>query len=156
MGNMIDDLKEGLKEPIPKDVFEFYLGLFHEAARGNMPGYHLKGRAAPDDPPGYYLTNMPFNRGMMAVSRESKHMPGPQRQALMFRLMHVGEAIDTAKKQERFSEHFKPSDEEGALMVSGAFNRAMAECRFVMEGEHAGPDMDDLYRLASLYAGEED
>lgn len=153
----IDKAMEGISQPIPFDTFNFALTLYEQAARGTMPGYHLKGGPGPDDPPGgLYLTNIPVNRGMMAVVRETKHLTEEQRQGLLWRLMHFGQVYEAARNDPRFDEHFKPSDEEGAVMVSGAFIRAAGEFRYLQTEEDIVPDMEDLFRLATLYRDDEE
>ncbi len=156
IGKSLTKLAATMDQPIPVDTFNFALTLYEQAARGTMPGYHLKGGPGPDDEPGgIYLTNIPINRGMMAVVRETRHLTEEVRQSLLMRLMHFGEMMAMAQADARFADHFKPSDEEGVLMISGAFTHAAAECRFVVSAKNIGPDMDDLYRLAELYRDED-
>lgn len=149
-------LAERMDLAVPVDTFNFALTLYEQAASGTMPGYHLQGGPGPDDEPGgLYLKNIPINRGMMAVVRETRHLTEEVRQSLLMRLMHFGEVMEKAQADERFADHFKPSDKEGALMISGAFTHAVAECRFIVSAKHICPDMDDLYRLAELYRDED-
>src|ERR1700754_189479 len=114
-----------MAQPVPVDTFNFALTLYEQAARGTMPGSHLQGGPGPDDKPGgIYLTNIPINRGMMAVVRENRHLSDGMRQSLLMRLMHFGEMLEKAQADSRFNDHFKPADEEGAMMISGAFTHA--------------------------------
>lgn len=147
-----DDLREAMKSPIEYPVFKFALGVFQEAASGRMIGAHLP----KPDGPGIYLANIPINRGMLAVLREIPHLNQSQQQALGLRLMNFGEAVGEAQADSRFSGHFKQGDEPGSIMVSDAFTRAYAECRFVISNEHIGPDFDDLLSSANAYGVEED
>lgn len=151
----IDQALAGIREPIPFETFQFAMGLYEQGARG-MPGYHLKGGPGPDDPPGgLYLTNIPINRGMMAVVREMQHLSETMRQGLLWRLMHFGQVFEAARADSRFDVHFKPSDEDGAVMVSDAFIRAAGEFQFVEQGGDLVPDMEDLLRLATQYKDED-
>lgn len=156
LGKSLTQLAETMDQPIPVDTFNFALKLYEQAARGTMPGYHLKGGPGPDDEPGgWYLTNIPINRGMMAVVRETRHLTEDVRQSLLMRLMHFGEMMAMAQADARFADHFKPSDQEGALLISGAFTHAAAECKFVVSAKNISPDLDDLHRLAELYRDED-
>lgn len=156
VGKSLSQMAARMDQAIPLDTFEFALTLYEQAARGTMPGYHLQGGPGPDDEPGgIYLTNIPINRGMMAVVRENRHLSDAVRQSLLMRLMHFGEMMEKAQADPRFDGHFKPSDEEGAMMISGAFIHAAAECKFVASNDNFGPDIDDLHRLAVLYKDED-
>lgn len=141
-----------LQTPVPHQVFIAATEAYARAARGDDPKDHLPGGPKAGDPPGgYYLSNIPMNRGMMAVMREGRALPDDQRQALGFRVMQFGEALEAAQSDSRFTEHLKPGDEPGAVNVSEALMRALAECRFILEQDNIAPDMDDLYRIAEQH-----
>jgi hypothetical protein len=68
------------------------------SAANRLPGYHLKGGPSPgDESGGLYLTNIPINRGMMAVVRETQHLSEHMLQSLLMCLMHFGEMMERAQ-----------------------------------------------------------
>lgn len=138
-----------MSAPVPYDRLAAAINAYEKAARGDDPADHLQGGPKPGDAPGgLYLANIPMNRGMMAVMREARELPERERQALAWRVMHFGDALEAGRADTRFSEHLKQSDEDGALMVSEPFVRAYAECRFLPSDDDVNIDMDDLFRLA--------
>ena len=85
--NMSIDSQSSLSELVQRqltiavdpEVFKFAVELFQEAASGRMTGSHVP---KPDEP-ALHLTNIPMNRGMLAVVRETRHLDEDTRQALM-------------------------------------------------------------------------
>jgi hypothetical protein len=140
----IDSLHEQLTTPVDRKTFEFAVGLFQAAAAGAIPDAHL---LKPDpEKPGLYLTNIPINRGMLAVMRETRHLTDAQRQGISLRLMYFGEVVEAAATDSRFSEHVK-RDDDGCLLVSGAFQGAYAACDLQMDDNSIGPNWDHLLQL---------
>jgi hypothetical protein len=132
-----------LTVPVDPAVFEFAIPLFQAAASGAYPDAHIK-PAQPDDGPGFRLTNIPMNRGMLAVMKETKHLSQDEREALVMRLMHFGDAFVAARADPRFAEHVKDGQDD-AVLVSDAFQRGVAVCAFKVTDDHVVPDMDDLW-----------
>lgn len=145
-----------MSHPVPYDRLSKALATYEKAARGDDAADHLQGGPKPGDAPGgLYLTDIPLNRGMMAVMRDARDLPDLERQALAWRVMHFGEALEAARTDSRFAEHVKASDEEGAVMISEPFVRGYAECRFVTTEDQVAPDIDDLYQRAEKHRAEE-
>ena len=134
--------------PVDPALFEFSLGLFCSAASGEMHGSHIP---RPDSNfPGIYLTDIPINRGILAVMRETEHLSQADRMALTFRLMHFGEAMAAAREDDRFATHLLPDeDEDGAVMVSGSFQKAYAQCQFLATKKTLRVDLDSLLSCIS-------
>lgn len=138
---------EHATDPVDPKLFAFAIELFHAAAAGLDPSAHIP---KPDpDRPGLYLTNIPINRGMLAVMRETKHLTQDQSVALSARLMEFGFAVDRLKDDPRFAEHIKKGDDEHSLMVSEEFRSAFSQCAFRFDQECMGPDVEDLLRRAN-------
>lgn len=155
MTSLTETIAAALGRAVPWETFRYALEIYQQAARGVMPGSHIP-KPEEGGGPGYYLTNIPINRGMMAIMREFRHLDELDRQALGMRIMSFGEAVNAAQGDPRFSEHFKPSDEDGALMVSDSFSQAYAECPFLQGVEDFAPDMDAIFHRAEEIRAAED
>ena len=133
-------------------MFRFAFDVYSKAASGEMVGSHLP---KPDPgKPGLYLSNIPINRGMMAVMRETQHITDDERQSLCLRLMHFGEAMELARADSRLADHLKPDGE--MFLVSRPFVDAYAQCHFHMSQEDLLPDLDDLFQRAQAIRAFED
>lgn len=143
--NILENLvKRSLEINIPADVFSFAIEIYQAAASLRIPG---SGIPAPyPDKPGYYLTDIPFNRGMLAVMKETSHLSDEIRKALGMRIMHFSEAMELAQKDKRFSTHIIAQD-DGSLNVSRAFQDSYAACRFLIKKKRVSPDMNHLWDL---------
>lgn len=143
--------KEGLAEhmdhilsvPVDPALFEFAIPLYQAAASGSYPDAHIK-PGEPGEEAGWRLTNIPMNRGMLAVMNETRHLSQDERQALVMRLMHLGDALSAAHADPRFAEHVKDG-EDNVLLVSDVFQHGLAVCKFKVSNDFVVPDMDDLW-----------
>ena len=141
--------KESLSEMVERqltvsvdpETFKFALGLFQAAASGRMTGSHINKPAEP----GLHLTNVPMNRGMLAIVRETRHLSDDTRQALMLRVMHFGETIDEVATDPRFSDHVR--SDGPALEISNEFMEAYSSCKFSVVGERMSADIEGLAAL---------
>jgi len=133
--------------PVDPELLLFAIPLYQAAAMGTMPGSHIP-RPDPESGPRIALTNIPMNRGMLAVMNQTRHLSQEERMALGWRLMHFGEAIQAASKDPRFTNHVRPAAEAGATEVSDGFQRAYARCKFAGGSDHIRIDMDDLLKCA--------
>lgn len=132
-----------LSVPVDPAVFEFAIPLYQAAASGAYPDAHI----APPEPgegPGFRLTNIPMNRGMLAVMNATRHLSQDERQALVMRLMHFGDALNAARADPRFAVHVKEGEDDG-ILVSEVFQRGLAVCDFKVSDDYVVPDMDDLW-----------
>lgn len=145
---MVQTILESANTPIDESTFAFMVGIYEKAARGELHGAHLPGRG---EKPGYYLTNIPMNRGMMAVMRESGHLTDHQRKSITWRLMHFGEVLERAQKDPRFAQHIKPGEGGDHLLVSYAFQSAYGAVPFMFKRGQVICDFDELYRLAEQH-----
>jgi hypothetical protein len=138
----LSDFSKQMEKPVKPELFAFAVPLYQAAASGELHGAHIP---KPDpEKPGMYLTNIPINRGMLAVMNQTRHLSHAERGALTWRLMHFGQAIQAALADERFGEHVKPGDEPESLLISSEFQDAYAVCKFETIGENSRPDMEDL------------
>jgi hypothetical protein len=144
--SLSDMVKRQLRIPADPETLKFAVGLFQEAASGRMHGAHIK---RPNEP-GMHLTNVPLNRGMLAIVKETQHLTDDDRQALMMRVMHFGETISAAAGDSRFEKHVQSTPD--GFKVSDEFMEAFATCRFQVTNDHICADMDSL---ADLVAGRE-
>lgn len=140
-------MKDAIQQPVPTDVFQFCVELFQAAARRTYPEATIP-RPDPDKP-GYYLTDIPINRGMLAVVKETRHLAKDVQQSLLMRLMHFGEMVDAASKDPRFDGHIKPGETADVTLVSSGIQDCYAACRFVLTGDHIAPDFGHLAELVA-------
>jgi len=131
-------VRRQLEIPADVETFKFAVGLFQEAATAKLHGSHIP----PPSSPGFHLTNVPLNRGMLAIVRETQHLSDDERQALMMRVMHFGETLELARQDSRFSEHLQAS--EAGYTVSNELMEAIAKVPYVVVGDHITADLDGL------------
>jgi len=122
-------------------TFKFALSLFQEAASGRMSGSHINKPLEP----GLHLTNIPMNRGMLAIVRETRHLGEDERQALMLRVMHFAETIQAVSADARFAEHVCIDD--SGFQISDEFIEAYSSCKFTIVDEHIRVDSESLAML---------
>ncbi|WP_345476051.1 hypothetical protein [Lysobacter panacisoli] len=131
-------------QPVPPDLMKFGIRLFEAAGSGQMPGSHIP-RPDPEMGSGFALTNIPINRGMMAIVRETRHLPEDQQHSLMCRVMHFGQALEEAAADPRLSAHVRP--EGDGLMVSEEFVEACAMCAFDTSNNNLRLSIDSLAEI---------
>jgi hypothetical protein len=139
--SLAEEVARQMNTSVDPETFKFALGLFQEAATGRMTGSHIN---KPTEP-GYHLTNVPMNRGMLAVVRETRHLSESERQALMLRVMHFGETIKMVMTDSRFSEHVRSEGAEWA--ISDEFMGAYSSCKFSIYDKHIKADIENLAAL---------
>ena len=142
--SLAGEVARQMNKHVDPETFKFALGLFQEAAAGRMTGSHIN---KPTEP-GYHLTNIPMNRGMLAIVRETRHLGDSERQALMLRVMHFGETIEVVLADARFNEHVRTEDASWA--ISNEFMEAYSTCKFNIDDKHIKADIE---HLASLLVG---
>ncbi len=130
--------------PVPTDLMKYALRLFESAGSGEMPGSHIP-RPDPDMGSGFALTNIPINRGMMAIVRETRHLDEVQQQSLMSRVMHFGQALDGAASDPRLQAHVR--EEGDGVMVSEEFVEACAQCDFDTSNNDLRLSIDSIAAL---------
>ncbi|MFO1328102.1 MAG: hypothetical protein U1F56_12155 [Rubrivivax sp.] len=139
--SLAEEVARQMNTSVDTETFKFALGLFQEAATGRMTGSHIEKSVEP----GLHLTNVPMNRGMLAVVRETRHLSDGERQALMLRIMHFGETVNAVLADSRFSEHVRSEGAE--LAISNEFIEAYSSCKFSITDKHINADIENLATL---------
>ena len=137
-------VRRQLTVPVDTDTFKYAVALYQEAASARLQGAHIP----PASGHGLHLTNVPLNRGMLAIVRETQHLSDDQRQALMMRVMHFGETLEAASADARFSAHLRKDDV--GFEVSNELMDALAKTPYTVVGDHITADFD---LLASQISG---
>lgn len=126
-------------------LFREAVTIFNRAASGVDPADHIGGPVPKQ--PGIRLTNIPMNRGMLAVMRFSRQHGPETQQALALRIMYFMPAVQQAANDPRFAHVVKVRDDSD-FEYEATFRDAYAQCRFsLVDGDEMGPDMDDIHRI---------
>jgi hypothetical protein len=148
-----EEFSRQAEHPVDEELFLYCQHVYAAAAHLSMPVENPAYRPLIEDKgKTYALADIPINRGMLAVLKELRGRDEMTRQAIMLRLMHVGEIFG----QEKLKKFFQESKEPGAVMVSEALLRACATARFIFEGDYTRFDIDDLARIAQKLTDEEE
>lgn len=141
--------------PVDPKTFVFASNVYQAAARMTMPVENPGAKPLVQDEKGrtYSLSDIPMNRGMLAVVGQLREMKVDNPAAYTARLMHMGEIF---QEKERFAEFFKPSDEDDSVMVSDALLMAAGVAKFIVNDKHMGFDLDDVLLHARRFEAEED
>lgn len=131
-------VRRQLTIPADLDTFKFAVGLFQEAASARMHDSHIP----PPVQAGFHLANVPLNRGMLAIVRETQHLSDDERHSVMMRVMHFGETLEMAKQDSRFSEHLRIN--HAGYEVSNELMDAIAKTPYVVVDNHIRADLDQL------------
>lgn len=139
---------QDLQAQADPDRFLAMTQVFQQAARVPLPQ---------PSGPGYYLTDMPLNRGMLAVVGAMRKAGDSDREvcATLARLMHIGEIFDA---RERFGHFIRPgtdADGDGGIEVADALLKAAAVARIEPMGERACFDLDDVLVHAQRFEAAE-
>ena len=131
-----------LHSPVDPVRFLAMTRVYQQAARIPLP----KPKGA-----GYYLKDMPINRGMLAVVGAMRKA-GDSQEALtgtMGRLMLVGEIFDA---REYFGDYILPgTDGEGSIEVADVLMKAAAVARILPLGGGARFDLADVLAHAQRF-----
>lgn len=131
---------ELLKSHADPQSFQFAVELFNQAAAGRVSGSHIP-------PPlpgagGFHLTDVPINRGMLAISREFQHLDINARMALVMRVSFLLDTAQALRGDERFQQDII-SDADG-LLISERFIDAFGRCDFIAPSSRVQADLNDL------------
>lgn len=129
-----------MSTPVSADEFDFAVEIFHMAALGQMPNSAIP--PPPEGSSGFAFTDIPFNRGMLAVCREFMHLDDQKKQSLILRLMVYGDVIGDAKKDGRFAAHV--IENEDVQLVSKLFQNSYAVCPLIRRRDRTTVDMGTL------------
>lgn len=135
------------QSPADPDRFLAMTQVYQRAARVPLPK---------PSGPGYYLRDMPMNRGMLAVvGAMRKH--GDSEQALRattMRMMHMDEIFEA---REFFGHFIRPgTDGEDSVEVADALMRAVAVARIRPTGKESCFDLADVLAHAHRFEAAED
>jgi hypothetical protein len=142
---------DAIGEPVDPEKFIFAAHAYQAAASMSMPTENLQSKPLLilDGTP-VSLTDVPLNRGMMAVIKELREAGVENVQAYVWRLMHFTEILEA---RERFGALMKPS-QDGTAMISDAVFYAAATAKMRGGPGHAdaGFDIDEVIQVAQAYA----
>lgn len=131
---------EGVIDPVDPNLFSFLSGIYSSAAC----------MAAPLEVGAAGLADSKASRGLLAVKRELMELKVRDQLPYFWRLMHFP---DVLRARERLGTLITDDEGGGALQIAEAVMHAAATARFVVEGQRAYFDLDDLVRRAQQYAG---
>lgn len=136
-----------IADPVDPEIFLAMVQVWQEAARIPLP--------KPENPQqgGLYLTDIPMNRGGLAVTGELKKRNVENQQSYLFRIMHMGEIMEA---KDRFKDFIKADENDPeAVLISDALLKAAAVAKLSKEGEGAVFDLDDVLAYAKRFHGKE-
>lgn len=133
---------QDLQAPADPDRFLAMTQVYQRAARVPLPK---------PSGPGLYLSDMPINRGMLAVvGAMRKH--GDSEQALRattMRMMHMDEIFDA---RDYFGDYIRPgTDDEDSIEVADVLMKAAAVARILPLGDGACFDLEDVLAHAQRF-----
>ncbi|SFM64063.1 hypothetical protein [Rugamonas rubra] len=144
---MQSNFLQDLQAQADPDRFLAMMQVYQTAARVPLP---------PRAGPGLHLTDIPLNRGMLAVvGAMRKHRDAPAAlRATLSRLMHVDEIFEA---REYFARYIRPgTDGDDGVEVADALLKAVAVARIELHGEHARFDLADVLAHARRFEAAED
>jgi len=124
-----------MTKPVDPALFVEMVNVFQAAARRPLPAPKRRR-------PGYYLTDIPLNRGMLGTVQALRKKGGDvQAEPILFRLMHMGEIFEA---RERFGHFIRDRADTDGIDISEALLKAAAVAR--LTPNEAGPyfDLDDV------------
>ncbi len=133
---------------VDPDLFVWCSNVYQAAANLSMPVENPASIAKfRDGESGYVPSDIPVNRGMLAVMKElsDRDVGDDERMALSWRIMHFGQVFD---HMDRLTEFVKEGDSPSSVMVSEALMKACASARFVEIDGDLRFDIEDVIRIA--------
>jgi len=131
-----------MTKPVDPALFVEMVNVFQAATRRPIPAPKRRR-------PGYYLTDIPLNRGMLGTVQALREKGGEaQIEPLLFRLMHMGEIFAA---RAHFGRFIRDRAEDDGIDISEALLKAAAVARLVPS--EAGPyfDLDDVLQHARRF-----
>lgn len=147
-----EKLADMLNIQFNEDQYFYCLTLYQAAAGMSMPVENPETREIQIEGHGTIaFTDLPMNRGLLAVSKELTDQGMGQREhmAMLSRVMHFGNILEA---KDRFARWFQPSSEQDSLLIDEAIMRAGAKARLVVSEDYMGFDLDDVERCANEIA----
>jgi hypothetical protein len=140
--NAIPKMIDRVTAPVDPDLFVEMSNVFQAAARRPLP--KPKRRT-----PGYYLTDIPLNRGMLGtVAALRKKTDSSQMEPILFRLMHLGEIFEA---REQFGHFIRDREDAEGVDVSEALLMAAAVARIAATDAGSYFDLDDVLQHAHRF-----
>lgn len=131
-----------MTRPVDPALFVEMVNVFQAATQRPIPAPKRRR-------PGYYLTDIPLNRGMLGTVQALRQKGGDlQVEPILFRLMHMGEIFEA---RARFGHFIRDRADADGVDISEAPLKAAAVAR-LMPSE-AGPyfDLDDVLEHARRF-----
>lgn len=131
-----------MTKPVDPALFVEMVNVFQAAAQRPLPTPKRR-------QPGYYLTDIPLNRGMLGTVQALRKKGGDiQAEPILFRLMHIGEIFEA---RERFGNFIRDRADADGVDISEALLKAAAVAR--LTPNETGPyfDLDDVLRHARRF-----
>lgn len=150
-------IAEMAARPLDPDLFLWCANIYQAAARMTMPVENPAAKKIQIGEKTMSFTDIPINRGMMAVMKElgERNAPQDDRMAMAWRLMHFGEIFEHADGE--LAEFFRPAeDDPEAKEISTAVIKACATARMIIDGESVEWDIPDVIRIAREIEKSED
>lgn len=145
----MDKFLRGMLLPVDPENFLYLSQIYSLAAHGDIPSKLADDLPAHlDGEPVLRFTNIPENRGALAVRDEARDL-GLSDDDLMPMLHRIMLHIDAVKRMDK-SQWIKPSD-DGGVMVAESFLKACAVCKFKKSGNTYLFDIEDLASHASNF-----
>lgn len=136
-------------ESVDEDLFLYCSNIYSAAAQMSMPVENPASKPIfRDDKGTYSFSDIPMNRGCLAVNKELIEMGQPinVRHAMITRLMQFG---DILKPNPLFAQWIKPGEAEDELNVAESLIRACAAAKIVISETSISFDMEDVARLSA-------
>lgn len=157
--NFADDMQYIRENGVPAvepELFTWCTNVYGAAAHLTMPVENPANKPIVQDHKGRLLalSDIPINRGMLAVMKElrERQVDDRQRMAMTMRIMHFGEVFEAPETQ-RF---IRPGGAEGQVEISQALIEACATARLTVTDEAMGFDLADVARIAAEIDAAED
>lgn len=124
---------EQLNRPIDKECFLYAVDIFQNAAALKMPSVNPQEKKLVFDDSTISFTDIPLNRGMLAVVDEMKEVISEEdRYSLLHRLLCIGDIIQWSE----ISDWLKKDEEDPEnLQISQSLLYAIAECKINRQGK---------------------
>jgi len=147
--------QDNFTQPVDPELYVYCNQIYSAAVGMKMPTESpSKKPAFKDEGNTYVFSDIPVNRGMLAVSKELSEMDlaEAQRLSIMTRVMQFGELL----RNSVLEEFLKPGPTEDEIMVSEALIKACATAKILVDEDNIGFDISDVARIAKEITDEEE
>jgi len=148
MTKSLSELAKSCVEPVDPELFLWCQGIYHAAASLSMSVENPAAKPLfSDGDKTYAFSDIPINRGMLAVMKELRELglSEEQKMAISWRIMHFG---DIFKHQHKLQAFIKNADSLEEIQVSEALIKACATARIVTTKKNVYFDINDVARIA--------